>query len=194
MPSLNVELARPTGIFFIIERLYSRDGLMPSIGEVGPSLTQIHRTVIQLRRKQEMYMDGVKITPKDITLWQQIKYLTGSKITTKDTEGLIYHLEFMGSVVATTPIAGFDNTDTPRFLTSEYVMALPDIMSYGKNPIPDVSLYGKSNVSFFMNDGGKGNPTAIAKYNIKTRELVMINDQAQVFSIMKNIVSKELKK
>nr|EKW7277453.1 hypothetical protein [Pluralibacter gergoviae] len=139
-------------------------------------------------------MDGVKITPKDITLWQQIKYLTGSKITTKDTEGLIYHLEFMGSVVATTPIAGFDNTDTPRFLTSEYVMALPDIMSYGKNPIPDVSLYGKSNVSFFMNDGGKGNPTAIAKYNIKTRELVMINDQAQVFSIMKNIVSKELKK
>lgn len=118
MPSLNVELARPTGIFFIIERLYSRDGLMPSVGEIGPSLTQIHRIVIQLRRKQEMYMDGVKIIPKDITLWQQIKYLTGTKITTKDTEALIYHLEYMGSIVATTPIAGFDGINIPRFLTS----------------------------------------------------------------------------
>ena len=79
MSSINIDVARPTGIYFIIERLYSRDGLMPSVGEISPSLTQVHRTVIQLKRKQDMFMDGVKVTPKDITLWQQIKYITGYK-------------------------------------------------------------------------------------------------------------------
>lgn len=67
MSSINIDVARPTGIYFIIERLYSRDGFMPSIGEISPSLTQVHRTVIQLKRKQDMFMDGVKVTPKDIT-------------------------------------------------------------------------------------------------------------------------------
>lgn len=46
MSSINIDVARPTGIYFIIERLYSRDGFMPSIGEISPSLTQVHRTVI----------------------------------------------------------------------------------------------------------------------------------------------------
>ncbi|SAG41215.1 Uncharacterised protein [Enterobacter ludwigii] len=102
MSSINIDVARPTGIYFIIERLYARDGLMPSFGEISPSLTQVHRTVIQLKRKQDMFMDGVKIAPKDITLWQQIKYITGSKVTTKDTDSLVYTTEFIGSLIATT--------------------------------------------------------------------------------------------
>ena len=31
MSSINIDVARPTGIYFIIERLYSRDGLMPKL-------------------------------------------------------------------------------------------------------------------------------------------------------------------
>lgn len=193
MASFDVKLARPTGIYFIIERLYSRDGIMPSVGEVGPSLNQVHRTIIQLRRKQEIYMDGAQIVPKDISLWQQIKYLTGTKVTTKDTEVLIYTLEFMGSIMGTTPLPGFENNSIPRFLTSEHIFSLPSIMSYGRDPIPDVLLYGRSNVTFFMDNGGRGNPTAIAKYNKNIKDLAMINDQVQAASIMKNILSPGVK-
>jgi hypothetical protein len=32
--------------------------------EISPSLTQVHRTVIQLKRKQDMFMDGVKVILK----------------------------------------------------------------------------------------------------------------------------------
>lgn len=116
MSSINIDVARPTGIYFIIERLYARDGLMPSFGEISPSLTQVHRTVIQLKRKQDMFMDGVKIAPKDITLWQQIKYITGSKVTTKDTDSLVYTTEFIGSLIATTPLGNIEHKDIPRFL------------------------------------------------------------------------------
>lgn len=56
MSSINIDVARPTGIYFIIERLYSRDGLMPSVGEISPSLTQVHRTVIQLKSKICLWM------------------------------------------------------------------------------------------------------------------------------------------
>jgi len=139
-------------------------------------------------------MDGEKIQPKDITLWQQIKYLTGTKVTTKDTDGLVYLLEFMGTILASAPLPGFENKNIPRFLTSEETYSLPNIMNYGRDPIPNVLLYGRSNVTFFMDNGGRGNPTAIAKYNINNNDLALISDQAQASSIMKNILPRGVKK
>ena len=156
MSSINIDVARPTGIYFIIERLYSRDGFMPSIGEISPSLTQVHRTVIQLKRKQDMFMDGVKVTPKDITLWQQIKYITGSNVTTKDTDALVYTTDFIGSLVATTPLGNIEHESNPRFLTTESIHSLPQAVSYGRDPIPQVLLYGRKDIVFFMDNGGKG--------------------------------------
>ena len=136
MSSINIDVARPTGIYFIIERLYARDGLMPSFGEISPSLTQVHRTVIQLKRKQDMFMDGVKIAPKDITLWQQIKYITGSKVTTKDTDSLVYTTEFIGSLIATTPLGNIEHKDIPRFLTTESIHSLPQAVNYATGSYP----------------------------------------------------------
>lgn len=193
MSSINIDVARQTGIYFIIERLYSRDGLMPSVGEISPSLTQVHRTVIQLKRKQDMFMDGVKVIPKDITLWQQIKYITGSKVTTKDTDALVYTTDFIGSLVATTPLGNIEHENIPRFLTTESIHSLPQAVSYGRDPIPQVLLYGRKDIVFFMDNGGKGTPTAIAKYNHNTRDLAIIKDQLEASKTMKELLSKGAK-
>ncbi|MFE8151858.1 hypothetical protein RBA63_08225 [Brenneria goodwinii] len=193
MSSIDIKLTKPVGIFIIIERLYARDGLAPSIGELGPSLTQIHRTVIQLRRKQDMYMDGAKLSPSDISLWQRIKYLTGTVVTTKDTNEFVYTPEFMGSLLAATPLANVEYKNIPRFLTTEGIYSLPKVMAFGRDPIPDVLLYGKSNTTFFIDDGGRGTPTAIAKYHQRTKDLMMINSQSDVASIMKDLIVKGVK-
>lgn len=141
MSSIDIKLTKPTGIFIIIERLYARDGLAPSIGELGPSLTQIHRTVIQLRKKQDMYMDGAKLAPSDISLWQRIKYLTGTVVTTKDTDELVYTPEFMGSLLAATPLANVDYKNIPRVLTTEGIYSLPKAMAFGRDPITHHSFF-----------------------------------------------------
>lgn len=188
MSSFNIDIARPTGIYFIIERLYARDGLMPSLGEISPSLTQVHRTVIQLRRKQDIYMGGIKITPKDITLWQQIKYMTGTKVIAKDTNTLIYTTEFSGSLIAATPLGNIEHKNIPRFLTTEHVHSLPQIINFGRDPIPQTLLYGRKDIAFLMEQGGKGTPTAIAKYNQNTRDIVIIKDELDASKIMKDLI------
>lgn len=188
MSSFNIDIARPTGIYFIIERLYARDGLMPSLGEISPSLTQVHRTVIQLRRKQDIYMGGIKITPKDITLWQQIKYMTGTKVIAKDTNNLIYTTEFSGSLIAATPLGNIEHKNIPRFLTTEHVHSLPQIINFGRDPIPQTLLYGRKDIAFLMEQGGKGTPTAIAKYNQNTRDIVIIKDELDASKIMKDLI------
>lgn len=193
MSTINIDIARPTGIYFIIERLYARDGLIPSFGEISPSLTQVHRTVIQLKRKQDMYLDGVKITPKDITLWQQVKYITGSKVTTRDTDILVYTTDFIGSLIATTPLGNIEHKDIPRFLTTEHVNSLPQAVNFGRDPIPQISLYGRKDVVFFMENGGKGTPTAIAKYNRNMRDLVIIKDQLEAGKMMKDLLARGVK-
>lgn len=45
-----------------------------------------------------------------------------------------------------------------------------------------------------MDNGGRGNPTAIAKYNVNNNDLALISDQAQASSIMKNILPRGVKK
>ncbi|KAF1852969.1 hypothetical protein Lal_00009150 [Lupinus albus] len=156
MSSINIDVARPTGIYFIIERLYSRDGFMPSIGEISPSLTQI-------------------------------KYITGSKVTTKDTDALVYTTDYIGSLAATTPLGNIEHENIPRFLTTESIHSLPQAVSYGRDPIPQVLLYGRKDIVFFMDNGGKGTPTAIAKYNRNTRDLAIIKDQLEAISLHHDI-------
>lgn len=161
---------------------------MPSLGEISPSLTQVHRTVIQLRRKQDIYMGGIKITPKDITLWQQIKYMAGTKVIAKDTNTLIYTTEFSGSLIAATPLGNIEHKNIPRFLTTEHVHSLPQIINFGRDPIPQTLLYGRKDIAFLMEQGGKGTPTAIAKYNQNTRDIVIIKDELDASKIMKDLI------
>lgn len=47
---------------------------------------------------------------------------------------------------------------------TESIHSLPQAGVMG-DPIPQVLLYGRKAIVFFMDNGGKGTPTAIAKYN-----------------------------
>lgn len=60
--SSKIEYVKNTNLFIVVERLYSRDSIMPSVGNIGPSLLQVHKTVYQLKRKQDMFIEGEKIT------------------------------------------------------------------------------------------------------------------------------------
>jgi hypothetical protein len=93
------------------------------------------------------------------------KIYYGFKVTTKDTDALVYTTDFIGSLVATTPLGNIEHENIPRFLTTESIHSLPQAVSYGRDPIPQVLLYGRKDI-VFMDNGGKGTPTAIA--NITT--------------------------
>jgi len=47
--------------------------------------------------------------------------------------------------------------------------------------------------SLYMDNGGKGTPTAIAKYNHNTRDLAIIKDQLEASKTMKELLSKGAK-
>ena len=67
----NIESYKGTGIFIIVERIYNRDAL--NRHGIGVSLIQVHRMVYQLYRKQDVYIEGQKITEDNISLWKRIK-------------------------------------------------------------------------------------------------------------------------
>lgn len=92
---------------FIVERLYPRDSLAPSVGTVGPSLVQVHRMIYQLT-KNKTFLDGEKVDLSNITLWQRLKSITGGKITTKDSQDVkfAYVLDYAGSEFVAVPIQG----------------------------------------------------------------------------------------
>lgn len=50
-----------------------------------------------------------------------------------------------------------------------------------------------SHRSFFMDNVGKGTPTAIAKYNHNNRDLAIIKDQLEASKTMKELLSKGAK-
>lgn len=105
----------------------------------------------------------------------------------------MYTTDFIGSLVATTPLGNIEHENIPRFLTTESIHSLPQAVSYGRDPIPLVLLYGRKDIVFFMDNGGKGTPTAIAKYNYNTRDLAIIKDQLEASKTMKELLSKGAK-
>lgn len=186
----DVSLVKPAGIFFIIERLYFRDGLIPSqlsIGTISPSITQVHRTIIGLSLKELMYMNGEKLEPGNISLWQTIKYTLGAPVSTKTSGKIIYSMEFSGSLASVVLMPDSKVLDIPKTLSKRRVKSLPSVMSFGHDPIKDVILYGRNDVKFVMNNGGLDTPTAMAKYNKNTKELCIIKDSASLTTLMLDI-------
>lgn len=184
---MDISLARKTEIYFIIERLFPRDHLVPgtlTLGLISPSITQIHRTVIRLMVKQNMYMDGERIHPGDISLWQRVKYLFGSVVSTKDTENFVYHLAYSGSLIAATPFPASAIIDIPKRLTTPIIKQVPGYMTMGTDPIPNITLYNKENIKFFMGNGGINTPTAMAKYNGISKEINIIDDKIILQNMM----------
>lgn len=188
-----IEHYKKTNIFFIVERLYPRDGLVPSIGTLGPSLVQAHRTIYQLTQKQDVFLDDEKVDFSNLTLWQRFKSITGGKITTQDSQEakFAYVLDYAGSEFAAVPIQGLRLEGNTNYfyktLAKEYKIPTPKLLRYGSDAIKNIKLHGRSNVSFFMDNGGRDAPTAAAKYNKNTGEVSLIKSMSELSKTMQDI-------
>ncbi|WP_130099822.1 hypothetical protein [Siccibacter turicensis] len=178
------DASRNTDLYFIVEQLYPRDGLLPSLGEIGPSVMQVYRTVYELTVKQDIFLDGERISAGNTTLWQSFKYLAGGKITVTDSPGpqCLYKLAYSGSEVITVPLAGFES-DRLSLLSKKSVFT-PTLFNFGHDPVKNISLYGRGGLSFFMEDGGQEAPVAAARYNRRTGELRVITSRSELSKLM----------
>lgn len=129
-------------------------------------------------------MDGERIHPGDISLWQRVKYLFGSVVSIKDTENFVYHLAYSGSLIAATPFPASAIIDIPKRLTTPIIKQVPGYMTMGTDPIPNITLYNKENIKFFMGNGGINTPTAMAKYNGISKEINIIDDKIILQNMM----------
>jgi hypothetical protein len=146
-------------------------------------------------QKQDVFMDGEKLDLGNITMWQRFKSITGSKLTVKDSSDVkfIYNLDYAGSEFIGVPIQGIKiegNTNYfYKLLTKEYRIPSPKLLRYGSDSLKNIKIYGRSNATFFMDNGGRNAPTAAAKYNKSTGELVLIKSMHELSKIMRDVKS-----
>ena len=187
----NIDTYKGVGIFIIVERLYSRDS--PSWHGIGTALMQVHRMVYQLYRKQDVSLDGERITPESATLWQRIQILSGTQLVQQNSADNVtrFALDYAGSRFMGTPVSigGLKSKKIPDFLTKEYALPTQRIMAYGRDPIPTATLYGRPDAKFVMGSGGKDDPIAAAKYDLKTKQLKLIDPNNELPGMMRQLTS-----
>lgn len=183
----SIENYAGTGVFIFVERLYSRDA--PNWHGVGASMVQIHKMVYQLYHKQDVYLEGKKIEHDSATVWQRLKILFGADLVQKNAadNSTCFSLDYAGSRFVTTPFSGIDSKKIPDFLTREYTLPGRNVLAFGSDPFPHVSLYGRSDARFVMAEGGKGDPTAAAKYDAKSKQLVMVDPGKELPQLMQRL-------
>ncbi len=189
---MNTMIVRETGIYFIKEQIYPKGGLPTLANTIGPSAKQIYRMVLQLKIEQDVFYDNKKVNHNDLSTWQQLRVLFDNDIISqrdKKNGKVIVGLEYAGFDTYVTPFAGFEDT-LPKALTSDYLYnkdLLPAPFIYGKDPIPSVRLYNNPHVQFFMDQGGRGTPTALGKFDKNNRNLSIIKNETEFTQILNMI-------
>lgn len=188
---VDIDTYKKTGILVFVERLYFRNG--PSWHGVGTSSTQVVKCVYQLCVKQDVYLDGEKITPSNATLWQRCKIFFGAQLVQLDSpdKKTSFVLDYVGSTFHATPLGntGSSTKSLPNFLVRDYKLITNRFFAYGKDPIPQISLYGRPDVTFIIDNGGKGDPIAAAKYDLNTKQLKIIEPLHELPSLMNELVN-----
>ncbi|PIF23735.1 hypothetical protein [Candidatus Pantoea floridensis] len=187
----NIDSYKATGIFIIIERIYNRD--VPNWHGIGSELVQIYKVVYQLYRKQDLFLDGERITPANASLWDHLKIFAGSELeqqNSKDNETR-FALDYAGSEFRTTPLVypGLNIKSVSTFLTSDHPIPTQRILAFGQDPIPDIKLYGRSDAQFVMANGGKDDPMAAARYDSNSGQLKLLDPIHQLSAVMRDITS-----
>lgn len=180
----NIANYKGTGIFIIVERLYSRGA--PNWHGVGASMVQVHKMVYQLYQKQDVYLEGVKVSPDTVTIWQRLKILFGAHLVQRDAadKNTCFSLDYAGSRFMATPLSSIDSKKIPEFLTKEYSLPTGRVLALGRDPFPNVNIYGRPGARFVMARGGKEDPTAAAKYDANTRQMVMVDPGHELSRLM----------
>lgn len=181
----NIANYKGTVIHIITERLYSRGA--PNWNGIGASMVQVYKMVYQLYQKQDVYLEEKRITPDTVTLWQRLKILSGAHLFQRNSSdhSNCFSLDYAGSRFMATPLSSFDSKKIPTFLTKEYSLPTRRILALGRDPFPQVNIYGRQDAHFVMASGGKDDPIAAAKYDSNTRQLVLVDPGQELSSLMR---------
>jgi len=160
---MKIELCTPNDTYVIIEQIHSKIGLPGLKFGIGPSMVQVVRRVLVVCDIQNIYQNGKRL-PDMPNGWQIFQDLIGwRRLTTQPTGESQFALEYSGFQNVVTPLPKIGNL-LPESWTSAHLTPTPTIYHYGRDPIPNVKLYGNPTVNFTML-GGKPPATAIAIYH-----------------------------
>lgn len=180
-----------TGIYFIVEKIYAKSGLPALWNTVGGAAIQVVRTIYEVCHFQDIYLDDEKIDYDNITLWQTLRILYGHEVISKNTPEVTNNLIFCGTNTYIVPLPNLNDNllgeKITKLLSDSYHVNFVAPLGFGQDPIPDIQLYGRLDINFISSSGGLNVPTAIAKYNKKTREVVIISSVNEMKSIMNSI-------
>lgn len=140
--------------------------------------------MLQIRALSDIYIDGKP--EADASLWQQMKGAFGIGVTTHPTGKNAVVLEYAGVSNVLTLLPKIGNL-IPEAITRERTGPSP--FSFGNDPLPRVKLYSNPRVVFLMPNGGQSIPTAMAKYNRMTNELVLLNTVTHMNQTMRELRS-----
>lgn len=148
---------------------------MPSTagGVIGPNLCQVFRRVIQVCDMQDMFFEGKQFFGTPST-WQYIQEFLrpGKQITTHPTGEQQLHLVYAGFLNLLTPLPKIGNL-LPASWTKQYNLGTPPSpFTIGRDPIPNVKLYGNPRADFVM-VGGTPPPIAVGAYNQTLHQLTL---------------------
>jgi len=169
-------LCTPQPTYVIIEQIHPKAGLPSTAGgTIGPGLYQVFRRVIQTCDVQDIFFREERIFGTPST-WQYIQefLLPGKQITTHPTGEKQFVTVYAGFKNLLTPLPKIGNL-FPDSWTKQYNLGTPPSpFIYGKDPIPDMNLYGNQRAEFVML-GGAPPPVAVGVYNRTLNKLTLPN-------------------
>ncbi|WP_321963535.1 hypothetical protein [Paraburkholderia sp. J7] len=183
----SIPYGTPTGLYLIIEAIIPKLGLPSFANTIDPSNKQIYRVVLQIYQLSDIDIDG-KLVTDNMSLWDSAKGALGIGVTTRPNGESKLVLDYAGypKVLQTLPEIGHL---VPSALTNEHASHAFSLYTLGVDPLPSVTLYANPRVVFLATNGGRSVPTAMAKYNSTTRELVMLDTVAQIEQTKRELAS-----
>lgn len=168
---MDIQYCKPTAdAYLIIESVHTSDAFRVS------EIIQVYRKIIGFCNYHQYKYDGKPISGTPST-WQYLQnfFSDGKRITTSPTGKEAAYSVYRGVRNSVRPIA---NLHYSGMLTKEYRLGAPlSPFTWGEDPIPDIQLYGRSDIHFVM-PGNNPPPTAYALYDIQTAQLDEIKDPA----------------
>ena len=174
-------MCRPdNNTYIILEQIIPKLGAPSRLGNtIGPGYGSIVRQIYGIC-VFEPRPNG--LTPFEV-LWEY--FFPGQRINLKPTDRKEAYVEYAGFTDLLTPIQGM-NGILPEFLSKTYEFTPPTPYFSGKDPFPQIRLYGNPAISFTAGDGGQDPPTAAAVY-IKNTGRLQLFDPKQRQQVLENV-------
>jgi hypothetical protein len=152
--------------------------------------TQVFRRVYGVCNTQDVYFNNKKLD-RPLSGFELLKdFLSGGDLVrTEDSGEQRVITRYIGTRNYIKPVSDLNyNNNLSKKLSKDYFIGdLGKIFAYGFDPIPDVKLFGKPNISFNM-PGDGAYPVAVVKYNKRTGDVEQILDPIKKKKIIFELV------